>query len=149
MHRKSVVFPPPDGPNTAASSPSFNPKETSRSTPCPLKDFLSPRTSRVGMPSGLKRLGVQIGAEAKQTTERDSLQDVHRPTHSRDSTRRGITRRDRTPESSGIPRTRYQLPRLRTGFAPLRTCPSHMGRPRSPTGPSRAPPSRFERRGRG
>src|SRR5712691_5664299 len=100
MHRKRVVFPPPDGPNTAASSPSFNTNETSRSTPCPLKDFLSPRTSRVGMPSGLKRLGVQIGAEARRTTERDSPWHLHQARHSCDSWMRGITRPDRTPESS-------------------------------------------------
>src|SRR2546425_1047622 len=49
MHRNKVVFPPPEGPRIAANSPSCSPKETSFRTPWPSMDFLSPRTSRVGI----------------------------------------------------------------------------------------------------
>src|SRR2546422_7870257 len=63
MHRNNVVFPPPEGPRIAANSPSCSPKETSFRTPWPTMDFLSPRTSRVGIPTGWKEVGVEIRAE--------------------------------------------------------------------------------------
>src|SRR5437867_13353439 len=63
MHRKSVVFPPPEGPKIAANSPSRSPKVTSFRTGWPSMDLLSPRTSRVGIPTGPKGVGVEIRAE--------------------------------------------------------------------------------------
>src|SRR3989475_3252890 len=64
MHRKSVVFPPPEGPKIAANSPSRSPKVTSFRTGWPSMDFASPRTSRVGIPTGAKGVGVEIRAES-------------------------------------------------------------------------------------
>src|SRR5437867_10596413 len=66
MHRNRVVFPPPDGPKIAANSPSCSPKDRSFRTPWPSMDFLSPRTSRVGMRTaerarGRNTCGIRVG----------------------------------------------------------------------------------------
>src|SRR2546422_6935416 len=64
MHRKRVVFPPPEGPRIAASSPSRIPKLTSLRTSWPSKAIFSLRTSRVGMPWRPKGVVVEIRAES-------------------------------------------------------------------------------------
>src|SRR5437016_4021931 len=64
MHRNRVVFPPPEGPRIAASSPSRIPKLTSLRTSWPSKAIFSLRTSRVGMPWRSKGVVVEIRAES-------------------------------------------------------------------------------------